>query len=227
MPRAAVLLVSLIALVLGWAVGRRAGPREPAVAADTAVVDVSAEALATRCQAETGFDPDVTHWSGEYEVAQGIRVVIVPHLQSNKHNPGQLARGQVIAKFVNQSQQNYLPLALPGGGESCLFVQSARRPNADRDQLTARLIAAGNAAMERTIRSFRIELHDTLHSTPRAHWYNAVGQIIARDGALPGFGAGAAFRLASFPLQGDSAGGGPSAWVTCVTNGCCRFSLEE
>jgi hypothetical protein len=130
----------------------------------------------------------------------------------------------VVAKFVNRSDQTYTALALPPNGESCLFIQSARGPGADREQLTARLIAAGNAAMERTLRSFRIELHDTMHSTPRARWYNAAGQEIAREGTAPGSMMAAAFGLAGFVPQAD---GGPSAWVTCVTNGCCRFSLED
>lgn len=201
--------------------------------ADTVPVEVvstvaeSAAVLAQRCQADEGFDPDVTHWSTELEVAPGVRVVIVPHLQSNQHSPGQLARGQVVAKFVNRGDQEYTRLALPANGQSCLFVKW-QRGNSGKDQLSARVVAAGNASMEKPFNNFQIDFHAEPHATPLARWYDARGEIIKPPVSAGPTGGAMAFGLANFLMQRDSTGGGgPSAWVTCVTNGCCRVSLLE
>lgn len=223
-------LIALLAVCLGAALAyifaRPAGPRsvpveEVSTVAETAVV------LAQRCQADEGFDPDVAHWSREFEVAPGVRVVIVPHLNSNQHSLGTLARGQVVGKFVNRSNQEYRPLALPPNGQSCLFIKW-QPGNSGKDQLSARIIAAGNASMERTVKQFHLDFHPDVHPTPLARWYDSQGRVVTAAGPAT-TAVEMAFGLASFAAQRDSTGtgGGPSAWVTCVTNGCCRISLLE
>ena len=238
MPRAGAVpgfVVAVVAIVVGaalayWVGSKRERDKTAAVvepAAEWSILTSESAFLAERCRTESGFDPETSHWA-DYEVEPGLTVTIVPHMQSNKHSLAGLGRGKVVAKFVNKSpDREYRPLALAANGQSCLFIQSTKRPDAEEDQLVARAIAAG-AEMERTFKSFHIDFHDSAHKTPLARWYDGTGRIVT---AQAGAGAlNAIFRLAAFPAvaQGDSTGGsGPSAWVTCVSNGCCRMGMLD
>lgn len=180
--------------------------------------------LAELCRAaESEFDTTTSHRSTEYELPTGAKVTIFPHRESNQHSLADLAAGKLVAKFVNSADQAHEKLALPANGTSCLFVQSATEGGGVG--LTARVISS-NGEMHYSFRRFHIDFHPTMHETPLARWYSRFVRVdpravrVGSAGALPSL-----FRLAGFPagVQGDSTGGGgPGAWVTCVTNGCCR-----
>jgi hypothetical protein len=172
------------------------------------------------CNPGSGFDTDSAHYSAQYEVTAGVFVSIVPAAKANELSLPMLAQGQVLAKFVNHSDQPFDPLALAPRGESCLVVQASSE---NGGRLIARVVPAGGQGAARA-KSLYIDFHDTTHTVPMASWVNVDTARVRRSTTVAGLAD--LIRFAAF--QGDStSGSGPGAWVTCATNGCCRVSIAE
>jgi hypothetical protein len=175
------------------------------------------------CNTESGFDPDRSHHSRRYRIAEGVLVTIVPHSQSNQHSLSQLAAGQIVGKFVNQGERGHDPLSLAPRGESCLRIRSVVEDG--RELMIAEAIPPG-AQTGRRLRGLNIELHDTTHSHPRAAWVNVDSTRLSQgSGPTPE----PLFRLAGLvaAAQDSTPRPGPGGWVTCLSNGCCRVTAEE
>lgn len=176
------------------------------------------------CDPETGFDPEPGHHSARRRISPGVVVSIVPHTQSNQYSIPDLWDGRVVAKFVNHGNEPYEPLQLSAGGQSCLAIRSAV-VNGNR-MMVAEALAPGSQTGRR-LRGLNLELHDTTNKTPLARWIN----VSSRD-FIPvanGMTGSPVMQLIGFSaaVQDSAPAPGPGAWVTCVTNGCCRVSAEE
>lgn len=199
-------------------------PRSPDTTAVVGDTGPGAGALLT-CDTASGFDPEPGHHARRRQIRPGVLVSIVPHLQSNRYSLPDLWAGRIVAKFVNHGNQPYEPLSLGANGQSCLAIRSVMEGGIQ--VMVAEAIPHGSQTGRR-LSGLDIDLQNPPHPTPLARWINVPREQLRDPGAL-GMESSPVLQLIGFApaFQESSLAPGPGAWVTCVTNGCCRVSAEE
>lgn len=197
-------------------------------AADTTAVAGDAGPRASvavlTCDTTSGFDPEPSHQAKRRRIKAGVVVSIVPHLQSNQYSLPDLWEGRIVAKFVNHGREPYEPLQLSANGQSCLAIRSVIEDGVQ--QVVAEAIPHGSQTGRR-LKGLDIDLKNPPHPTPLARWINVPrAQLDITGMAVAGRPMGQLIRFVA-AVQDSSPAPGPGAWVTCVTNGCCRVSAEE